>query len=93
MKTKLKNQLIMHLELIIQMFNQKFFTTENFPFGTTIQSWKTTKFVMGNGGRITECYKMPFVSMISACLHMIFMNLYPTPFWTFKKIIFYIEYA
>lgn len=40
MKTKLKNQLIMHLELIIQMFNQKFFTTENFPFGTTIQSWK-----------------------------------------------------
>jgi hypothetical protein len=24
---------------------------------------------------------------------MIFMNLYPTPFWTFKKIIFYIEYA
>jgi hypothetical protein len=38
MKNKLKNQLILHLELVIQMFNQKDFTMENFSFGTTIQS-------------------------------------------------------
>jgi hypothetical protein len=43
MKTKLRNQLIVHLELVMRMFSQKFFTAENFPFGTTIQSWKDNK--------------------------------------------------
>jgi hypothetical protein len=33
MKTKLQNILIVHLELIIQMFNQKFFTLQDFPLG------------------------------------------------------------
>jgi hypothetical protein len=40
MKFKLRNQLIVHLELGIWMFNQKLFTMENFPFETSIQSWK-----------------------------------------------------
>jgi hypothetical protein len=35
MKTKLKNQMTMHLELVIQMFNHKFNTMQNFLFGTT----------------------------------------------------------
>jgi hypothetical protein len=47
MKTKLRNQLTVHLELVIQMFGQKFFTIENFPFGTTIQSWKDNKIHYG----------------------------------------------
>jgi hypothetical protein len=36
MKTKLKNLLMKHLELIIVMFNQRFFTMQNFPFGAVI---------------------------------------------------------
>jgi hypothetical protein len=43
MKTKLQNTLIMHLELIIQMSNQKFFTLQDFHAGETIQNWKHNK--------------------------------------------------
>ncbi len=43
MKTKLRNQLTVNLELVIHMFSQKYFTMENFPFWTTIQSWKYNK--------------------------------------------------
>jgi hypothetical protein len=35
------------LELVIQMFNQKDFTMENFSFGTTIQSWKDNQIYYG----------------------------------------------
>jgi hypothetical protein len=40
MKTKLQNILTMHLELVIHMFSQKYFTLKTFPFGATIQNWK-----------------------------------------------------
>jgi hypothetical protein len=38
MKTKVQNKLTMHLELAIQMFSQKFFTLQDFPFGEANQS-------------------------------------------------------
>jgi hypothetical protein len=43
MKTKLQNQLIMHLELVIHMFRQKLFTLQNFPFRMIIQNWKDNR--------------------------------------------------
>jgi hypothetical protein len=42
-KIKLRNKLTTHLELIIHMFNHKFFTLQDFPFGTTIPNWKHNK--------------------------------------------------
>jgi hypothetical protein len=38
MKTIVQNRLTMHLELAIQMFNQKFFTLQDFPFREANQS-------------------------------------------------------
>jgi hypothetical protein len=40
MKAKLCNQLTMHLELVIQMFGQKFFILQNICFGVVTQNWK-----------------------------------------------------
>jgi hypothetical protein len=58
MKTKLRNQLIVHLEVVIQMFSQKFFTIKKTSlFGTTIQSCKDNKIRYGgNDERFTEFY-------------------------------------
>jgi hypothetical protein len=42
MKTKLRNILTMHLELVIRMFSLK-----TFPFGVAIQSWKDSKMWYG----------------------------------------------
>ncbi len=47
MKTKPQNRLTMHLELVIRMFNQKFFTLKTFPFGASIQNWKDSKMQYG----------------------------------------------
>jgi hypothetical protein len=33
----------MQLELVIHMFNQKFFTLQKFPFGVVIQNWRDNK--------------------------------------------------
>jgi len=46
MKTKLRNQLTMHLELVIQMFSQKFFTISFLEQQSKVG--KTIKFVVGN---------------------------------------------
>jgi hypothetical protein len=46
MKTKLRNQLTMRLELVIQMFSQKFFTISFLEQQSKVG--KTIKFVVGN---------------------------------------------
>ncbi len=56
MKTKLRNQLTVHLELVIQMFSQKFFTIKTSLLEQQFKVGKTTKFVMGNDERFTEFY-------------------------------------
>jgi hypothetical protein len=38
MKSKLRNQLIAHLDLVVQMYAQSFYTMETFPYTTTIKS-------------------------------------------------------
>jgi hypothetical protein len=43
MKAKLQNRVTTHLELIIWIFSQKFFTLQNFPFGEAIQNWKNNR--------------------------------------------------
>jgi hypothetical protein len=43
MKDKLCNQLGPHLEMIVHMFAQKFFTKENFLYHKAIISWKEQK--------------------------------------------------
>ncbi len=39
-RIKLQNKLTTHLKLIIHIFNHKFFTLQDFPFGTIIPNWK-----------------------------------------------------
>jgi hypothetical protein len=46
MQTKLQNQLTMHLEFVIHMFSQKFFTLQNFLFGGAIQNGRTLELSM-----------------------------------------------
>jgi hypothetical protein len=43
MKNKLKNRLTTHLNLVVRMFSQKFFTFDNFPFAIAMNAWKATK--------------------------------------------------
>ncbi len=43
MKSKLRNRLINHLDLIVCMFVQKFFTLEIFPYHEAILVWKKEK--------------------------------------------------
>jgi hypothetical protein len=40
MKSKLKNRLTNHLDLVIHMFSQHFYTFENFPYDVAIQEGK-----------------------------------------------------
>jgi hypothetical protein len=39
MKSKLQNQLARHLDIVIRMFAQDFFTKETFPFQVAIMHW------------------------------------------------------
>jgi hypothetical protein len=41
--SKLKNQLIMHLGLIVKMYMQEFFKLDNFPFYTAIIRWSESE--------------------------------------------------
>jgi hypothetical protein len=76
MKTKLKNQLTKHLELFIWMFNQKFFTTQNFSFQLGIHNWKESKIRYGVGAwRWMWILQLPFVSMIHVILDMMIIEL------------------
>jgi hypothetical protein len=85
MKTKLRNQLTVHLELVIWMFRPKFFIIENFPFGTRTQSWKDNKIRYGEWWKIYWILQLHFVSMIHTCLNGDSMNLHSTPFRAFKN--------
>lgn len=55
MKTKLRNKLMTHLDLVVHMFGQKNYTLENFPYNQAIEKWKTNcmwymhEFVLANG--------------------------------------------
>jgi hypothetical protein len=42
MKNKLKNRLITHMFIVVNMHSQNFFTLENFPYDATYDDWKTT---------------------------------------------------
>jgi hypothetical protein len=37
-KSKLKNQLIIHLNLVVYMYSQKYYFLENFPFSAAMRS-------------------------------------------------------
>ncbi len=72
MKTKLRNQLNVHLYLGIQMLSQMFFTMKTSFLEQKTKVGKTTKFIMGNDERVTKFLQLPFVSMmIHACLDMV----------------------
>ncbi len=40
MKDKLRNKLGLHLDTIVRMFAQEFYTQENFPYEKAITIWK-----------------------------------------------------
>jgi len=50
MKSKLKNRLTTHLDLVVKMFVQKFFTLNTFPFDVAMSSWTIAKFHHGVDG-------------------------------------------
>jgi len=39
MKSKLRNQLTTHLDLVVKMYAQDFFTLQSFPFYIAITEW------------------------------------------------------
>ncbi len=47
MKSKLRNRLTTHLDLVVKMYTQDFFTLQGFPFYMVIIEWNEKKFVMG----------------------------------------------
>jgi hypothetical protein len=42
-KNNFKNILTTHLDLVVKMFTQKFFTFDTFPFATTMNVWNVGK--------------------------------------------------
>jgi len=50
MKNKLRNKLTTHLDLVVIMSTQKFFTLNIFPFVTTMNSWTIVKSQQGVEG-------------------------------------------
>lgn len=68
-KIKLRNKLTTHLELIIHMFNHKFFTLQDFPFGTIIPNWKHNRIQY-------EVWRLPKFHIFFLCiLYHDFLNL------------------
>ncbi len=47
MKSKLYNCLTTHLDLVVQMYTQKFYKLETFPFYMTIKEWGKKKLCFG----------------------------------------------
>jgi len=47
MKSKLKNRLTTHLDLVVKTYAQEFFTFQSFPFYTTILEWNEEKSCSG----------------------------------------------
>jgi hypothetical protein len=50
MKNKLRNRLTTHLDIIVRMFAQKFFTLNTSPFTVTMSFWTITKSCHGAKG-------------------------------------------
>ena len=48
LKSKLRNQLTTHLDLVVHMFAQDFYTLKTFPYQVAISDWKTQR------GRVNE---------------------------------------
>jgi len=46
-KPKLRNQLTTHLDLVVRMYTQDFFTLQSFPLYTAIIEWNEKKYVVG----------------------------------------------
>jgi hypothetical protein len=49
MKSKLRSQLTTHLDLVVRMYAQDFFTFQSFPFYTIITEWNEEKSCYGLG--------------------------------------------
>jgi hypothetical protein len=47
MKSKLKNQLTNHFDLVMKMYTQDFFTLQSFPFYMATIEWNEKKYAMG----------------------------------------------
>ncbi len=47
MKSKLRSQLTTHLDLVVRMYAQDFFTLQSFPFYTIITEWNEEKSCYG----------------------------------------------
>ncbi len=43
MKSEVRNRLTTHLDMVVRMFVQKFFTLNTFPFVVTMSSWTIAK--------------------------------------------------
>ncbi len=43
MKTKLQNRLCEHLDLVVRMFTQPFYTVDTFPYDDAIMAWTDEK--------------------------------------------------
>jgi len=43
MKSEVRNRLTTHLDMVMKMFVQKFFTLNIFPFAVTMSSWTIAK--------------------------------------------------
>jgi hypothetical protein len=52
MKSKLRNQLTTHLDLVVRMYTQDYFTLQSFPFYMAFIEWNEEKFVMGSNCKL-----------------------------------------
>jgi hypothetical protein len=50
MKNKVRNKLTTHLDMVVKMFTQKFFTLNIFPFVAIMNSWTIAKSCHGVEG-------------------------------------------
>ncbi len=58
MKSKLRNIMTTHLDLVVRMFDQKFFTLNTFTFAIAMSSWTSAKSHHGAKGE----FKQPKIS-------------------------------
>jgi hypothetical protein len=58
MKSKLRDRMTTHLDLVVKMFDQKFFTLNIFPFAIAMNSWTNAKSHHGVEGE----FKQPKIS-------------------------------
>jgi hypothetical protein len=54
MKSKLRNRMTTHLDLVVRMFDQKFFTFNIFPFAIAMNYWISAKSHHGVEGEFKQ---------------------------------------